>query len=708
MGKSDTFRNILIAASLFMIVMAVAPRIFPPPPMPQERQTGVGDSENAPLDADRTQWDPSTTTTSQQPADTTLFTDGYVVHSAEETETISLGASIEDGIDKKHPGPYRMRLVLSNIGASIESAYLTDHAETIEHDDRYELLSSIERPNGTTYRSFVIEKINVDGVDIALDNQRWFHGLVEPYSRTHQDKQTEEGKRIHFWIEIHKDNQPALKLTRVYEIPKQEVVSGRHDLRTNITIENLSDQIHQVVLTTRGGMGVRLATMRGGGPFVDYGMFAGDGNFIGSRTTYASITSSIQPTTLFQTSREDPDQRFSWVATANTYFTCTIAPLDEAGQGQPVNIAEVAAIDVDADTLTTDDASVILITRAETLQPNGKLSYPSDIFIGEKDGHAFKTIPDYISRNYNSQITSGYSSCTFTWLIDLMIWLLNSLYSIIPDYGLAIIIMVMIVRTLLHPITKKGQVNMVRMQQQMGEFSPKIEELKKKFANDKARIQQETMKLYREHGINPAGQFLTCMPMVIQMPIWFALFLSLSNNIGMRHQPVNFTWINDLTAPDAMITFSSPLPLIGATFNLLPLLVSVFMYTQQKLQPKPKPNPNATDQQKMQQDMMQKMMPMMSIMMLFIFYKMPSGLNLYIMFSSIFGTIEQYRIRKHIKDQEEKGTLHKPKPKPKEEEDVLGRKPKPKKPSFFEKMQKMADEAQKKQAKQRGKQKRRR
>ena len=201
------------------------------------------------------------------------------------------------------------------------------------------------------------------------------------------------------------------------------------------------------------------------------------------------------------------------------------------------------------------------------MQPGGTLTYPADVYIGEKDGRTFKSEPDYFSRNYYYQISQGFGSCTFTFLVELMIWLLNSLYSIIPDYGLAIIIMVMIVRTLLHPITKKGQVNMVRMQQQMGEFAPKIEDIKKKFANDKARIQQETMKLYREHGINPAGQFLTCMPMVIQMPIWFALFLSLSNNIGMRHQPVNFTWINDLTAPDAMFEFSSPLPLIGATFN---------------------------------------------------------------------------------------------------------------------------------------------
>ncbi len=184
---------------------------------------------------------------------------------------------------------------------------------------------------------------------------------------------------------------------------------------------------------------------------------------------------------------------------------------------------------------------------------------------------------------------------------------------------------------------------------------------------------------------------------MIQMPIWVALYISLSNNILMRHEGFLFTWITDLTAPDALFTFGSPIviPIFGWTlpaFNLLPILVSVFMYTQQKMQPKPKAKPNATDQQKSQQEMMQKMMPMMSIMMLFIFYKMPSGLNLYIMSSSLFGTIEQWWIRKHIKEREKTGTLHKPK---KVKDDRIDRPKRPGKSSFFKRLQQMAENAQK-------------
>jgi YidC/Oxa1 family membrane protein insertase len=235
---------------------------------------------------------------------------------------------------------------------------------------------------------------------------------------------------------------------------------------------------------------------------------------------------------------------------------------------------------------------------------------------------------------------------------------------------------------------------MVRMQSRMGDLAPKLEELKKKHANDKTRLQQETMRLYREEGINPAGQLFTCLPMAIQMPIWVALWISLSSNIAMRLQPF-FWWIDDLTAPDALYTFASPLnlPLVGQlpAFNLLPFLLAIAMYFQQKLMPKPKPNPNATEQQIQQQQMMQKMGPLMAVMMLFIFYKAPSGLTLYIMFSTIFGAYEQHRIRKHIKDREEAGTLHK---KAKDKPGMPKRPPGPL-ARMLNRLQSAADDAQK-------------
>jgi YidC/Oxa1 family membrane protein insertase len=253
----------------------------------------------------------------------------------------------------------------------------------------------------------------------------------------------------------------------------------------------------------------------------------------------------------------------------------------------------------------------------------------------------------------------------------------------------AIIFLVIIVRVILHPITKKTQVNMVKMQKNMGRMQPRIEEIKKKYANDNRKIQEETMKVYREEGINPVGQMAGCLPMLLQMPIWVALYSSLSNNVAMRCQGFVW-WINDLTRPDNLFTFSHPVhvPLLGELdgFHLLPILVGITMFAQQKLMPKPTRSPSASSSQQSQQaEQMQKMMPYMSLVMIFLFYRFPSGLNLYIMTSSLFGALEQWYIRKHIK----KSDLDKPAgPRP-----AKPNKPR-KAPSFLERIAKQAEEAQ--------------
>jgi YidC/Oxa1 family membrane protein insertase len=252
----------------------------------------------------------------------------------------------------------------------------------------------------------------------------------------------------------------------------------------------------------------------------------------------------------------------------------------------------------------------------------------------------------------------------------------------------AIIMLVLIVRAMLHPITRKGQVNMMRMQQQMSKIQPKMEEIKKRYPNDKSRQSQEVMKIYQEAGVNPAGQMMSgCLPMFLQMPVWIALYTSLNFNIDMRHQPF-LLWIQDLTSPDALIKFDNAIniPLLSSmtgpihSFNLLPILVSAAMFAQQKLMPKPKQPEGQKSEAAEQAAQMQKIMPFMTLFFGLIFYNMPSGLNLYIGTSSFFGMLEQMHIRRHIEDL-------KTRPEPE--------KKKRKMPGFIQKIQKAAEDAQK-------------
>jgi len=707
--QQDTLRNLVIACAIFIAVMWIGPQLLPKrlPPSGAPGQPAptapAGPVPSPPTSPDLTAGVGSTTTNATTDVTTGATTDAaaaetaFTVREADAEQTYAIGSEPANGVDiEPAKSPYRMRLVFSNVGASIATATLTDHEEDIGKPQRYKLLDTFEDGEGRKLRSLAIESVTIDNDLVVLQDKRWHSDGPMPTS----DK---PGRQVTFTIEIDGESGPVVRLARKYTLYEASIDSGRHDLLTDITVENLSGLKHDIIVAYRGGVGVRsMGSMRWATQFVDWGILR-DGRIEGGRKNASQVSGkSGQPVQVYKPEPDDANARFSWAATANTYFTCTVAPLNADGTDNAAYISSVDSLDLDGSPKTTNDVTLRFVTLSKALDPHQTAQFPADVFIGDKDVHAFKSIDPYRQRHYYYQVSQGYGKCTFTWLVEFMVWLLNGFHAVVRDFGVAIIILVLIVRTMLHPITKKGQVNMVKMQKKMQEMAPKIEEIKKKYANDKTRLNQEMMKL----NINPAGQILTCLPMMLQMPIWVALYISLSNNILIRHA-TSFVvpWVHDLSAQDALYTFSSPVivPFLGwsiPSLNLLPLLVAVFMYTQQKLQPKPEPGPNMTEKQQQQQDMMKKMGPMMSVMMLLIFYKMPAGLNLYIMASSLFGTIEQKRIRTHIKEQEAAGTLLKTDPTPAT--------PKKKgKPGFLERMQKRVDEAQKMQSKRQPKPKRR-
>jgi YidC/Oxa1 family membrane protein insertase len=185
----------------------------------------------------------------------------------------------------------------------------------------------------------------------------------------------------------------------------------------------------------------------------------------------------------------------------------------------------------------------------------------------------------------------------------------------------------------------------------MQKMGPEFERLKKKHGDDKEAFTKAQMQLYKEMGFTP---FLGCLPMFLQMPIWFALYSALQNEYELRQAPFlwGWTWIHDLARPDRLITWdahSFTIPLIGlkiAALNILPLLMAVVFFMQQKYTPKP---PATSPEQQTQQ----KMMQWMTLLFPLFLYSAPSGLNLYILTSTGMGVLESKRIRDHIKQREE-------------------------------------------------------
>jgi len=242
------------------------------------------------------------------------------------------------------------------------------------------------------------------------------------------------------------------------------------------------------------------------------------------------------------------------------------------------------------------------------------------------------------------------------WLANVMTWLLEKLFLITHNYGLAIILIVIIVRVLMHPVSKSSQVNMMRMQRDMKRLQPKMNAIKEKFKNNREAQNKAVMELYKSEGINPAGQMLGCLPLFLQMPIWIALWTALNNSISLRFQPF-FFWIKNLAGPDALMHFSAPIPipllssLMGPIheLNVLPVLVMGAMLLQQMFSPQSAPTPDADPAQVKQQKIM---MYLMTVFMGLIFYNAPSGLNLYILTSTAWawwrasGSVSTWRRKK--------------------------------------------------------------
>ncbi len=290
--------------------------------------------------------------------------------------------------------------------------------------------------------------------------------------------------------------------------------------------------------------------------------------------------------------------------------------------------------------LTSVEIPHLRLTPRETQ----KLSF--DIFTGPKQRDVFNNPKNpffkqiYEQLKYIGTIDFGY--CAYDWLSLSMMWLLD-VFSVgaFGNYGIAIIILVLLVRLVLHPLTKKSQVSMMRMQK----LAPQMQKIKEKYADDKETLNREMMKLYKQQGAVP---LLGCLPMFLQMPIWIALYTGLNAAVELRHAAYLPVWITDLAAPDALFAFPQPLPWIGATFNLLPILLAVAMFFQTKFGPQAA-QPATTKEQAQQQKMMKYMFPGMMVL---FFYKAPSGLTLYIMASTFAGLIDQYYVRRHIRRKE--------------------------------------------------------
>ncbi|MCZ6697330.1 MAG: YidC/Oxa1 family insertase periplasmic-domain containing protein, partial [Planctomycetota bacterium] len=583
-----------------------------------------------------------------------------------ETVTLGLDEQNRDGFEN----PYEMQLDLSSLHASLESVTLSRHRGHVAKDkndpdhDPYLLLQPVTDPKTEArFTSFCSEQVTIDDEPVSLKGVHW--NLEEP--------DEVDGMSATFSVIIEERSvnpdepgSPKVLLRKTYRLKK-----GSSEFELDCEIVNLSSTPLDVGLGLSGPIGVRQEDLRYDYRRVVAAIADGDGLVdLGEKPTHGDVFKSEEDgKSGFMILRPGEDQRTVWTAVGNKYFTVILAPRDGSQtSGSLGGFAKVTAVTRFGETNAADDLTFECVLEADqAVEPNGTTKFALDAYCGPKNKELKAVSP---KRDYYIVTLADRTFCNIEAISTAMLWLLTKLQLVFGNFGISIIVLVIIVKLMLHPISKRGQMHMMRSQKKMAQVKPKLDALQKQFKNDKQKLQQEQMRLYREEGVNPAGTIFGCLPMMLQMPIWVALWTTLNTNVDMRHQSF-FWWIRDLSAPDSLIAFSGSysIPLIGSligsitAFNLLPLIMTISMYSQQKLTQKltkpDKPVKPAFDAEgRPVVDQMAQQQKMMSFMMLFmgvIFYNFPSGLNLYILTSNLLGMLEQYQIRTKIREQEARG-----------------------------------------------------
>ena len=250
---------------------------------------------------------------------------------------------------------------------------------------------------------------------------------------------------------------------------------------------------------------------------------------------------------------------------------------------------------------------------AVTIAPGGAATIVTHLFAGPRDQSVLNGAASKIA-GINKTVDYGW----FWFLARPMLWLLNAIHSVVMNYGIAIIIMTILLRLLMWPLTRKSYTSMVAMQK----MQPEIARIQKLYANDKARMQMEMMRVYQANKTSPMSG---CLPMLLQIPIFFALYKALLISVPMRG--AHFLWIRDLAAMDP--------------YFILPVLMGATMWLQSYLQtPKSAGAGNDAVAQSM------RMMKWMPVLFTILFAWMPAGLVLYWTVSNLFGIGQMWLIKK--------------------------------------------------------------
>ncbi len=391
-------------------------------------------------------------------------------------------------------------------------------------------------------------------------------------------------------------------------------MQGRYEIDLEIQQENA------LSFSTREGYDLR---WDGGVPFSE-----GDPSQEAIKTAsyFRTVAGDVEGITLDKETYEEESQQgsISWVGVKNQYFAVVMMP-DGATRGAELVGERFGEMD-DPNLLETYQASLFMPIAEEG---------GTDLFRLYLGPMEFKRISAYDLGIYD-MVDYGWDF--FEWMTRpiaklVFIPMFAYLGSVIPNYGIIIIILAFLIKLVVYPLTKSSYRSMA----QMRELQPKLEAIKEKYGDDMQKQQEATMKMYKESGVNPIGG---CLPMLLQYPVIIALWQFLPQSIEIRQK--GFLWANDLSAPDIILNLPFTIPFYGDFVAGFCLLMGLSMIVQMRIQS----TPSAGAQAKM-------IMYIMPAMIFVIFNRWASGLNLYYLCYNVLTAVQQQFINRGIKKEKE-------------------------------------------------------
>jgi YidC/Oxa1 family membrane protein insertase len=516
------------------------------------------------------------------------------------------------------------------------------------------------KPEADDPLSFLLTLQKIDGQEIGKKESEIPGLTMRTGNWTRRPGDPDHPDEVAFdWFLPEHDLQVA-KIYRLAKVPADAQSDRKHPnvpayhLDFGIEIRNLGEKTRQVAYRLDGPTGLPTE----GWWYASSSKISPHWSGVGLRDVVVGIDDDrsfqnfiVSPTSIAEekanTAFADEDRKFVFVGVDAQYFSSILIPRDDEGN-MPVAFSSVKPLAVgkvpdDAAKKKLLDVSCRIDSLPFDLRPDGKPAIQRfQIFAGPKRPPLLESYAktDVNSRGLGPIIYYGW----FGWVSVPMLAILHFFYGIVGNFGLAIVMLTVLVRSCMFPLSRKQALGAAKMQ----ELQPELKKITEKYKNNATERTKAQQELFRKHNYHPLSG---CLPALIQLPIFLGLYRSLAVDIELRQAPLlseAIRWCSNLAAPDMLwrwdgILFSflaGETGWLGPYLNVLPLVtISLFLWQQKMFLPPP-----ADEQAAMQQKIMQYMMIFMGVM----FFKVPSGLCLYFIASSLWGICERKLLPKTL------------------------------------------------------------